>query len=200
MVKTHKKKIKKYKNKSKKSILKGGIKEEFGLPECTVMSQFQISDANILGFKRYVKSPMDCFINALQLFGLLNELTANLLRIPTALQTYGFTKEDIEMIFILFKGNNFNFKSTHNFQEFSQQIDTYLHPGYAIFAGYLGHVFILARKLDGLIMLIDPQGPLFCNINDCQHYIYKPNTDYFILFNSPEKLTVQQLQFAGFQL
>lgn len=168
------------------------------LPECTIVSQFPITDTNILEFKRLIKSPMDCVINALQLFGLLDVVTANLLRIPAELQKTGFSKEEIEMIFILFMGNNFSFKPTKNFQEFSTYIETYLHPGYAVFAGYTGHVFILARRLDGVIMLIDPQEPLYCNINECQNRIIEDGSDYFLLFNSAEKLNKTQLQHVGF--
>jgi hypothetical protein len=183
---------------NKKHIIKGGIKEDMGLPECTNLSQFQITDENISGFYRYIRSPTDCVINALQLFGLLDIVTSNLLRISA----YGFTitKEKIEMMFILFKGNNFDFKSTTNFHEFAQQIETFLKPGYAVFAGYTDHVFILARKTNGVIVLIDPQIPTICDINDCQHLIQRPNSNYFLLFNSPQKLTNQQLQTVGFQI
>lgn len=195
-VKTTTKMIVTTKSKSKTKTKKSSISQ---LPECTIMSQFPMSDNNIVGFKRFINSPMDCVINALQLFGLLDTVSANLLRIPASLQDTGFSKEEIEMIFILFMGNNFTFTLTKNFQEFATYIETFLNPGYAIFAGYTGHVFILARHLNGEIMLIDPQEPIYCNINNCQDKI-RTGSNYFLLFNSVEKLSKSQLQKLGFSL
>jgi hypothetical protein len=127
----------------------------------------------------------------------LDVVSANLLRIPSSLQKTGFSKEEIEMIFILFMGNNFTFTPTENFQEFATYIETFLKPGYAVFAGYTGHVFILARNLNGEIILIDPQEPIYCNINHCQDKIHK-GSKYFLLFNSAEKLSKSQLEKVGF--
>ena len=168
------------------------------LPECDILSQFGMTDNNIGSFKRYIQSPMDCFINALQLMGLIDVLTGNMVRISCAGQL-GFTKPQIEKVFILYKGHNFDFKSTGNFDEFSQNIENNLQKNHAVFAGYTGHVFILARLANGDIMYIDPQINEFCNVNKCQDLIRNGGSTYYLLFHSKEKLNQYQLESIGFK-
>jgi hypothetical protein len=88
------------KSKKSKKINKriGGMLEDHGLPKATELSQFGITDENLLTFDRVFPAPMDCFINALQLMGVLNPLTANIMRVST-LGVTGFTKPQIEIIF-----------------------------------------------------------------------------------------------------
>jgi hypothetical protein len=117
------------------SKLRGGIGEQFGLPPCNILAQFEIQDNFITEFKRAVPKPADCFINALQLAGLIDSLNANIMRVSSA-GTTGFTKEAIEKIFILLKRHNFDFKSTKNFDVFIRMIRERLQPGHAVFAGY----------------------------------------------------------------
>jgi hypothetical protein len=64
-----------------------------------------MSDDNIRGFERLVYKRNDCFINAIQLFGALDTVNANILRISSAGDT-GFTEEQIERIFILKLGKS----------------------------------------------------------------------------------------------
>jgi len=142
MAKTKTKINKKLKNtrkrkSAKKSLytLKGGIGEQFGLPPCNILAQFPIQDNFITEFKRAVPKPADCFINALQLAGLIDSLNANIMRVSSAGST-GFTKEAIEKIFILIKNHNFDFKSSKNFDVFLKMIRERLIPGHAVFAGY----------------------------------------------------------------
>ena len=169
------------------------------LPKCTTLSQFKISDENIAGFKRFVDKPMDCVINALQIFGALDNYSSNILRISCAGDA-GFYKEQIEKIFILLLGNNFDFQSSDNYQEFVEVIEKTLLPGHGVFAGYTGHVFIIARKKNGVIMLIDPhRSSILCEIDKCQDYI-RDNKEFYLLFQSPEKLTPGQLSSMGFYL
>ena len=140
---------------------------------------------------------MDCVINALQIFGALDIKSSNILRISCAGDA-GFYKEQIEKIFILLLGNNFNFKSSDNYQEFVEIIEKTLLPGHGVFAGYTGHVFIIARKENGVIMLIDPQrSSIVCEINECQDYI-RNKKEYYLLFQSPEKMTPTQITSMGF--
>jgi len=180
-----------------KTVRNARIKNSF--PECDILSQFKISDENIMNFKRYLKSPMDCVINALQLMGILDTLSSNILRI-SCVGTTGFEKEQIEKIFTLYTGVNFEFKSTKKFDEFVQIIETQLLPGNVVFAGYTGHVFIIGRYLNGQLVYIDPQLNIICNILECQDMIRNGGKEYFILFNSQDKLTNQQLEHLGFTL
>jgi len=181
--------------KRSKVIWKARVKNS--LPDCNDLSQFQINDENIQSFRRYINSPMDCVINALQLMGLLDTVTSNLFRI-SCVGTNGFEKDQIEKIFILYKGVNFEFKSTTNFNEFLNLIETKLLPGNVVFAGYTGHVFIIGRLLNGNIMYIDPQINKFCDIKTCQNLIMHESKSYYLLFNSEKKLTIDQLNIIGF--
>jgi len=70
---------------------------------------------NITNFTRDFSSPMDCFINALQMFGVLDPYSANLMRIST-IGTNGFTKEQIEWSFMYRYNHNFNFERFPDFQ------------------------------------------------------------------------------------
>ena len=171
---------------------RGGILESYGLPECTELSQFSITDENINAFKRTFQSPMDCFINALQLMNVLNQLSANIMRIST-LGMSGFTKEQIEMIFAFTHNNNFEFKETHNSDEWISWINNLLEPGNVVFAGYTNHVFIIGRLLNGTILYIDPQIPIICDLSipECSKYVLGQHT-WYLLFNSHESLTEQQ--------
>lgn len=80
-------------------------------PSCDTLSQFVISDINIMNFKRYLHSPRDCVINALQIFGILDVISANVMRMFTV--NTDIQKEEIEKIFVLTFGNNFEFKSLY---------------------------------------------------------------------------------------
>ena len=181
----------------------GGIAESQGFPACHNLSIFPISDENILKFKRVFRSPMDCFINALELLGAISSLTANMMRI-SSLGKNGFTKEEIEKIFILITGCNHDFKSTPNSMEFSQWITANLPPGNVVFAGYGGqakHVYLIGRRQDGVIVYIDPQIGTICDLRlgTCQKYIAN-NTLFRLMFHSTARLTHDQLGKIGFSV
>ena len=135
---------------------------------------------------------MDCFINALQLMGVLDPLSANIMRVST-LGVTGFTKPQIEIIFSFTFRKNFDFKSTNNFDEWAQWINHYLQPNHVVFAGYSGHVFVIGRMNHGMLVYIDPQVPVFCNLNtpECEALL-RGKAEYYLLFNSTEQLTQQQ--------
>jgi hypothetical protein len=183
--------------------MRGGIGEIHGFPPCTSLSQFKITDEQIMSFKRAVQSPMDCFINTLQILGVMNSMTANIMRISSAGKT-GFTKEEIEKIFIFLSGHNHDFKSTASSQQFSEWIAKFLYPGYAVFAGHEGgtnHVYLIGRKIDGTIVYIEPQLGIICDLSslECQEYL-KNNKVYRLMFNSVEKLSPEQITQLGFVL
>ena len=66
-----------HKRKTRKRKMRGGIGEEHGFPPCNNLSQFQITDEQLLSFNRTVPSPMECFINALQILGVLQKVQKN---------------------------------------------------------------------------------------------------------------------------
>jgi hypothetical protein len=163
-------------------------------------TQFAITDASINGFQRMVASPMDCFINALQIIGIINNISANLMRISSAGVT-GFSKEQIESIFLLVLKRNVEFKSTTDFDEFFAMIRANLNTGFVCFCGYTGHVFLIGKKTDGTIVYIDPQVSQLCNLDDpaCQAYV-RDKDRYFILFNSDRIIPDENIRQLGFNI
>jgi len=208
------KKTNKRKSKTQKKIL--WKKRATHLPISNIISQFEISDDNIKRFSRNVNSPYDCVINALQIMGFIDKVTSNILRISDIGDKFGFNKIQIEKIFILLKGTNFDFIAINNFNDFSQTVEQNLLPGHVIFAGYMEiinkgelnekgesdekifqHVFLIGRYLNGKIVLMDPQLQALCDINKCQDLI-RNKDEYYILYNSKESLTKSQLTKLGF--
>ena len=190
------------KRKTRKKM-RGGIGEALGLPQCNSLSQFKITDEQLLGFKRNAPTPMDCFINALQIIGVIDNITANIMRLSSAGKT-GFTTEEIEKTFIFLSGHNHDFKATGSSLEFSEWIAKNVFPGHVVFAGHEGgnnHVYLIGRTIDGTIVYIDPQVGILCDLSteECQGYL-KNNRVYRLMFNSLEKLSPEQLRLLGFVL
>jgi len=184
-----------------KTIYKGGVR-----PECEgeyMLTQFQITDANIASFMRNVLSPFDCVINALQLIGMLDMYSANLLRI-TIVGQYGIDEHQIKKIFILYYGYNFEFEPIPSFQDFSNMISC-LEVGNVAFAGYQdahagAHIFLIGRKTDGLFYYIEPQRNTICNLSEdpeCLRYIANKQV-YYLLKNNLTRLTDAQFREQGF--
>ena len=175
-------------------IYKGGIGEAHGFPQCTTLSQFQITDEALTNFGRVFQSPSDCFINALQLFNIIDGMNANLMRISSAGRT-GFEKEQIEIIFIYILRYNFDFKATYDYNQFTIWVQSLLQVGYGVLGGYTGHVFIIARRSDNSLVYIDPQIPVICDVSTCQDtYLSNQRGPWYLLFHSLEQLTVEQEQ------
>ena len=197
-----KNRTKKLRRKQTIKKVKGGFGPEHGLPACTELALFPIIDQNILSFKRYLNSPMDCFINALQVFGLLDSLCANIMRISSAGRLSGFRKEEIEAVLILITGYNFDFTSD-NFVKFENTITT-IPINYGVLAGWKepsgSHVFVIARNSIGQLFLIDPQINYFGIYENSRHLIYNPTRIFYLLLKSTEKLTQEQIRSLGFNI
>lgn len=153
------------------------------------IAQFKISDEAILKFRRWVKKPKDCVINALELIGILNNQIADLCRIMVG--DKGLEIGQIEDIFTLLEPNYkwrfFRFTKLKTLADFTSEK---LIPGNAIFCGYMGqegHVFIIAKALDQNVMYIDPQINQICPLDEseCLKFIDKKHA-YFILQASPK--------------
>jgi len=165
-------------------------------PTCTHIATFPISDENIQSFNRIIRSPMDCFINALQLIRILDQKTADIMRISTS-GVAGFSQRQIEIIFIYTLKHNYNFKKFYRFDTWYQEIEN-MPIRSCIFTGYrmndgTGHVFIMAKSQNGTIFYIDPQINTMCDITEqaCQAHLSNKNF-YFILFKSLKLLTERQ--------
>jgi len=178
--------------------------------------QHPITNENIDKFIRYVKSPMDCVINAMHIIGLLDNFSSNLVRL-TCVGDEGVTIEQIQKIFTLYSiidGNRYE-REAHEFlfleapemgglshaNVFEKIVIERLEPQHILFCGYamggLKHVFLLGRYLDGSIMYIDPQvdGGVICDIGlaECFRYISGAQK-YYLLHYNPEELTQQKIE------
>lgn len=155
----------------------------------TKIVQFRIYNEHINNFKRLVDKPMDCVINAMQIIGMIDNNTAELLRIM--LGRRGFVKTEIEKIFTLYLPHIFKFESM-DYNKWVDEIRKTLIPGNVIFAGYSGHVFLIGKMMDDRIVMIDPQLPkgdqvCYLEYSKCEAYIAN-KTNYYIL-----KATVSEL-------
>lgn len=165
--------------------------------------QFPISDDNLMKFRRWVKKPNDCAINALQIIGEIDEIEAELLRI--AVGDMGLTKTQIENTLNYLQPNyHWHFYEYTNILTLAQFTRNEMSPNTVIFCGYMvwnpylrrefGHVFLIGKKTDGSVLYIDPQIPIVCDLDNdvcytpncqlypsqCLNYIANKNR-YFIL-------------------
>lgn len=176
-----------------------------------VVSNFAISTSNLTHFKRLFAeySPMDCVISALQIIGILDCFTANLLRI-TQIGRVGVSLDEIEKIFALRYNKLFNFKRTPDVNEFASFIRNHVIHGSVAFCGYekpdgTRHVFLIGKSNDGQLVLMDPQHPTqqntWCIIDDtnvCFAPYMEDISTYYLLFNYMDDLTEAQQVQLGF--
>lgn len=151
--------------------------------------QFKITDDAITKFRRWVKKPRDCVINAMELLSILDAQNADLCRIMVG--DTGLKVKQIEDIFSLldqkFQWRFFRFTKLETLSQFT--IDE-LKPAHAIFCGYIGqegHVFLIAKSVDGRILYVDPQVNELCQLDQssCIKYINNKHA-YFILQAAPK--------------
>jgi hypothetical protein len=175
----------------------------YGQVETPFMAAFPMSDSQLDGFKRHVHNSSDCVINAMQLLGLIDERTGDLMRI-TAMPLSGFHQQQIEKLMERTTSYKYDFRSSSSYQEFLTAI-TQLEASRAIFCGIkrsngTSHAFIIGRGVNGTLYFIDPQIPIICDITDpaCSIHIRENVTEWFILFRSDKELSGVQLEQAGF--
>jgi alpha-tubulin suppressor-like RCC1 family protein len=168
--------------------------------------EFQISDTNIENFRRWVKKPMDCVINALEIIGVLDQTNADLMRI--AVGDYGFSIGQIQAIFkYIWPDYEWRFYSYSNISTLVNYTNNIMTPGNVIFCGYVkkskhtsdkratSHVLLIGKRLDHKIIYIDPQIDTFCDLNSPECYKYIARADnYFILQSSASIQQLQQMQ------
>ncbi len=153
------------------------------------VAQFNMSDDAIGKFRRWVKKPRDCVINVMELLGILDQQNADLCRIMVG--DTGLQVGQIEDIFSLFEPNfKWRFFRFTKLETLAQFTDQELNIGKAIFCGYMGqegHVFLIAKSLDGKVMYIDPQINQICSLDqsNCVSSINNKQA-YFILQAAPK--------------
>lgn len=147
--------------------------------------EFVMSNENIDTFNRVTKHDYDCVPNALYLLGAIDSKTTDIMRILSR-RIGGVYKEEIEEIFNYLLGKEFKFLGVDK-RFLYNYCENNLKPGHAIFCGYkkqLSHIFLLAKRLDGVLVLLDGQNrDILCIItgehSECwRNYIAD---SYFIL-------------------
>ena len=173
-------KDKKQKEKKIKKNKKGGsnIKKPF-------VATFQINNDSIIKFRRWVKKPKDCVINAMELIGILDQQSADIARI--FIGDTGVNINQIEDVFRLVQPLfQWKFVKLNDLIELVKitNDDSILKRSQAIFCGYLdnnfGHVFLIAKNNNGKAYYIDAQVNEVCDLNKCENYIINKK-GYFVL-------------------
>lgn len=168
-----------------------------------VLSNFPINDENLKNFRRLAsKPPTDCVISALQIIGILDFFTANVLRITKIGRGTGIDANEIESIFSLRANQRFLFMPTNDVNEFAEHIKKYLPSGSVSFCGVtytngLNHVFLIGKDSNGNIIKIDPQVvDSYCLLyTDACFRTFSQNTrQYWLLFNYTGYLTEYEKQ------
>jgi hypothetical protein len=170
------------------------------------MSTFGITNEQLMTFKRIVNSPMDCVISAMQIIGLLDFFSANVLRL-TLVGQHGITLEEIENIFSLRTGQKFVFQPTKDINEFISTVNSKLPKNHVIFCGIkytetcMRHVLLIGRGEDGRIIKIDPQSNKnICYLdtdNECIDEFARDTNEYYLLFNYDGLLTTEEREKIG---
>ncbi len=181
-------------------------------------SLFPFTNAQLSKFESVIQqqlSPNDCAINAMQLIGILDYVSANILRISCVGKS-GMQKSEIEGIFDLAMGKQvatinspsvgkyFSFEQSNNYEEFSQVIKQAIKPSTVIFCGETfpqggKHVFLIGQTLDNKIMYIDPQQNVICDLALCENTYIRNRSNWFILCNSKENLREDTKIALGFR-
>lgn len=170
-----------------------------------IITNFRISDNDIISFQR-INSNVDCAASAMQIIGLIDNFTANIIRIMLiAHKQMGLYAGEIEAIFSLKTNKKFVFMPTTNADELVQYINAHLLPGCVVFCGAtygtLSHVFLIGRHTSGTFVKIDPQSSVsVCNLAEesCKRSMFKGAKSYFLLFNYEGEFTQKEGEIMGF--
>ena len=179
----------------KSSVEDKNLEKIGGMIPSYTLILFAITDDNLTNFKRIVDldkniNPYsDCVISALQIVGILDYFSSNILRI-THIGTMGITMPQIEMIFSFRTNKNCVFLPTDNPTEFSNYLINYLSNGHLAFCGVeynngQGHAFLIGKNYENKFIKIDPQSKYsFCDLNEheCYNDFIVNTRKYYLLF------------------
>lgn len=156
------------------------------------IAQFDMTDSQISKFKILVKKPKDCVINALQLIDMIDQKTADICRLLVG--DIGITKDQIENVLgymePVYKWNFYGYSRIESLADISNNV---LQINKAMFCGFEGHVFLIAKDKNGNILHIDPQrtGKEICKLNqdenmnidnECLSYITNKRKYYVLQY------------------
>lgn len=151
------------------------------------ISEFKISDEDLMKFFKLVNKRNDCVINALQLIGILDRLNADLMRI--AVGDIGLNADQIRDTFSLVVPTKaWRFLRYTDVKDLASFTQFYMKPGHVIFCGfedeYTKHVFLVGKTMSGNVLYIDPQINLICDLDSQCRSIIENKKGYYILQNS----------------
>lgn len=190
---------KRERNKERKSHhMKGGIMHS-SFPVTNSLSCFPFSQSTISNFRRRFATPMDCVITTLQMIGLINRFTAEIMRISCMGKT-GINTETIMSVFIIAFKRNFNFIKLDSYEQFIRELTANLPCNNVAFCGYknqdnTNHVFLMCREACGDLSLLDGTIATNCSVtNPSCRQLLTGKKSYYLLYNSRESLTDEQIE------
>ena len=161
------------------------------------IATFYITEENFKNVRRYVKKSRDCVVNVMEMLGIIDNTTADVLRI--AVGDVGLQKNQIEDIFSYFfpqaRWRFFPYKNIQTLEEYCQKM---LPVSHVIFCGIKttkdAHVFLIGKRTDHEIVYIDPQMSVVCELkySECATHIVNAN-EYYILQGTMSGNAVQKL-------
>lgn len=167
------------------------------------LAHFPVTDDNINTIsQRFIKKPMDCVVNAMQVIGIVDSRSADIMRIFVGEK--GIQENQIIAMFEYVYRRPFRFRK---FDASEYQIlfdglnDDQIFPrSSAIFAGvvYLNgnrHVLIIGKNYQGELVYVDAQNPDLCNLNNirCKASVFGDTSQIWIIETSAlQTLTVEQ--------
>jgi len=156
--------------------------------------QYPIQLDNLCLFRRLIQTEYDCVINALQIIGLIDDTTSQLLRISSAGQQTGFTQDQIGKIFTLYTKQQCKFLGPESWDNFKKELTDKLKPQHVTIVGEIKdnikHVFLIAN-INSKFIYIDPhiKDYAFCGLDEdpnCLNLI-QDKDGYYLLFKNLDK-------------
>ncbi len=150
------------------------------------VAQFKLTSDAIAKFRRWIKKPKDCVINALELIGILDSQNADIARVLVG--DVGVQIPQLEEIFSVVNPKfNWNFYKFTNIETLKQFTSQELKRGHTILCGYeglSGHAYLIAKGMDGKTYYVDPQVDQICDLDlqKCFNFIDKKNAYYILQF------------------
>jgi len=158
------------------------------------IATFSITNEDLKRFKRFIKKPMDCVINVLNLLNIIDRKTADILRITVG--DTGLKQNQIEELFTYFYPNaSWRFYSYTNVNTLVQYCNNELPINHVIFCGITtkneSHVFLIGKTQNGELIFIDPSIDLLCDLADihCANMLLKASRYYILQGTIPGKQT-----------
>ena len=172
--------------------------------------QFLITDEHIRSFRRWVKKPRDCVINALEIIGIVDSAQADIMRIMVG--DTGVLRNQIEEIFEYnFPEYTWRFRKYKDLESIAKFCVDTLETNHVVFCGYSvhsskinehgfqyhedRHVFLIGKSSDGRIVYIDPQINTMCDLTDprCLRLIDMAQR-YYMLQTTADAMQTQDIR------